>query len=77
MTKQWSDNTVTLTREAIFDCFVAPDGVLHMKNFNNSFGAIQFENLVENRLLIKDKETQSEFLYGTVEELIAAGWVID
>lgn len=73
----WSDNLTQETRQAINDCTVTPEGVLHMKSINGSYGIIRLENLVSARFLIKDKRNESEYLFGSVDELIEAGWAID
>ncbi len=77
MANKWSDNLIQETRNAIGDCFVTPQGVLHMKNLDGSYGTIQLGNLVSNRFLIEDAKSDAEHLFPTVDALIEAGWAID
>jgi hypothetical protein len=76
-TGSWSARLKQETRDAFNECFFAPDGFLHMKNFNDSFGKIYKDDLINQKWLIQDKKTNAEYLYATVDELIAAGWAID
>jgi len=40
-------------------------------------GKINKDDLVKKRWLIQDKKTNDEYLYTTIDELVAAGWAID
>jgi hypothetical protein len=73
----WSARLKEETRDAFNECFFAPDGFLHMKNFNDSFGKIYKDDLINKKWLIQDKKTDAEYLYASVDELIAAGWAVD
>ena len=77
MANKWSDRLIAETRAAFEGCVVTPLGALHMKNLNGSYGKILFEDLIADKLLIKDKKTEAEYFYASADELIAAGWVID
>ncbi|MFA6920268.1 MAG: hypothetical protein WC216_00350 [Gallionella sp.] len=77
MANQWSDRLIEETRSALDDWPVTPQGVLHMKNIHGDYGKMLLEDLVADKLLIKDKKSDAEFLFSSVDELIAAGWVID
>lgn len=77
MANKWSDRLIEETRAALEDWVVTPLGVLHMKNLNGSYGKILLEDLVVDKLLIKDKKSEAEYLYASADELIAAGWAID
>ncbi len=76
-TKAWSEYLVEETRRAITDCAVAPDGLLHMKNCNGGYGSVRLENLAMDRLVVEDKCGGATCSFGSVPELIAAGWAID
>ncbi len=76
-TKAWSENLAEATRGAIADCAVAPDGLLHMKNCNGGYGSIRLEDLAMGRLVVEDKCGGDTCSFGSVSELIAAGWAID
>jgi hypothetical protein len=73
----WSDSLKKKTKDALLECSGAPDGFIHMKNINGSFGRISLEDLVRGKLLIHDKKTKAEYFYKAIEELVAAGWAID
>lgn len=77
MANNWSDRLIEETRAAFEDWVVAPLGILHMKNLNGSYGKIFMKDLVDDKLLIKDKKSEAEYLYASADELIAAGWAID
>lgn len=77
MTKQWSDRLIEETRSALDDWATAPLSALHMKNIHGGYGKILLEDLVADKLLIKDKKSDADFLFSSVDELIAAGWAID
>lgn len=77
MTKTWSDNLIQETRNAIENYEVTPQGILHMKNINGPYGSMRLENLMSNRFLVEDKKGSEEYLFASVDELIAAGWAID
>jgi hypothetical protein len=77
MSDSWSDKLIEETRGALHDCFFAPDRFLHMKNINRNFGKIHRDDLIAEKWLIQDKTTDVEYLYTTIDELIAAGWAID
>ncbi len=75
--KAWSENLVEATRRAIADCAVAPDGLLHMKNCNGGHGSMRLENLAMDRLIVEDKHGGATCSFGSIHELIVAGWAID
>lgn len=75
--KQWSDRLIEETRSALDDLAATPLGVLHMKNIHGGYGKMLLEDLVADKLLVKDKKSDAEFLFSSVDELIAAGWAID
>lgn len=77
MTKTWSDKLIQETRDAIENCQVTPQGTLHMKNINGAYGSMRLENLMSNRFVVEDKKGSEEYLFTSVDELIAAGWAID
>ncbi len=77
MSNSWSDNLLEETRDALRDGFVGANGFLHMKNINRSYGKIRLEDVMNGKLLIQDKDSDAEYSYSTVDELIADGWAID
>lgn len=77
MANRWSDKLTEETRAALKNGIVTPQGVLHMKNINGRYGRILFEDLVADKLLIRDKKSEAEYLYASVDELISVGWAID
>lgn len=77
MSNSWSDELISQTRAAIDDCFCAPDGYLHFKNVNRTFGKISVANLLAGKWLLESKAGGSETEFPTIDALIAAGWAID
>ena len=77
MANQWSDRLIEETRSALDNLVVTPLGVLHMKNIHGGYGKMLLDDLVADKLLIRDKKTDVDFLFSSVDELIAAGWAID
>jgi hypothetical protein len=78
MNNTWSDSLKETTRKALQDCWpFSEEGYLHMKNCNGSFGTMSSEDLLAGKLLIRDKKTGAEYLYTTIDELIAGDCVVD
>ena len=73
----WSNALIEQTCEALDEPFFAPDGFLHMKNFNGNYGKIHKDNLLIKKWLIQDMKTGDDYLYTTIDELVKAGWAID
>jgi len=54
-----------------------------MKNMNRSeygksqFAIISSDNIIENKLILIDRGTQSETVFDTIDDMLEAGWVID
>jgi hypothetical protein len=57
--------------------FVSRDGYLHLKHATSSFGTIAEGDLARGVLRVVERQTGEETTFASVEELIAAGWVID
>jgi hypothetical protein len=77
MSNIWSDKLIEETRDVLDLGFVPHDNFVHMKNINGNFGKISLENWLARKLLIQDKRIDAEYVYSTVEELIAAGRAVD
>ena len=77
MNNTWSDRLIEETRDVLDLGFVPRDDFVHMKNINGNFGKIYFQDLLDRKLIIQDKETNAKYFYATVDELIAAGWAVD
>jgi len=77
MNNTWSDRLIEETRDVLDLGFVPRDDFVHMKNFNGNFGKIYFQDWLDRKLIIQDKETDAKYFYATVDELIAAGWAVD
>ena len=73
----FSDQLIAETRKAIYDMPITRDDYLHFKNWNGRFGKISKFDLMEDKLLMKDKNTGTEYFYKSTDELIDAGWGID
>jgi len=54
-----------------------------MKNMARSeygkseFAIISSDNIIENKLILIDRGTQSETVFDTIDDMLDAGWVID
>jgi len=77
MPNSWSDKLKKETRDALHDCFFAPDEFLHMKNINGNFGKIHRDDLIAGKWSIQDKMDDAVYTYVTTDELIEDGWAID
>lgn len=77
MSNLWSNSLLEETRNALHDGFVGADGFLHMKNINGNYGKIRLAGVMNAKLLIQDKNSDAEYSYSTVDELVADGWAID
>lgn len=77
MSNTWSDELIEKTRDVLDLGYVPYDDFVHMKNINGNFGKIGLENWLARKLIIQDKRTDAEFIYTTIDELIAAGWAVD
>lgn len=77
MANKWSDRLIEGSRAALKEWIYTPQGALHMKNLNGRYGKIFLEDLVADKLLIKDKKSEAEYHYASADELITAGWAID
>lgn len=77
MSNAWSDTLIEQTR-AVLDLDFSPFGdFVNMKNINGSYGQISLKDLLERKFMIQDRETNAKYIFGTADELIAAGWAID
>ncbi|MGZ3814986.1 MAG: hypothetical protein ACXVA0_24850 [Mucilaginibacter sp.] len=77
MNNTWPNRLIDETRNVLDLGFVPPDDFVHMKNINGDFGKISLQNWLDRKLIIKNKETDAEYFYITVDELIADGWAVD
>lgn len=77
MNNTWSDQLIDETRNVLDLGFFPRDDFVYMKNINGNFGKIGLQNWLDRKLIIKNKETDAEHFYATVDELIASGWVVD
>jgi hypothetical protein len=73
----WSDTLIAETRNVLDLGFMPRDDFVYMKNINGNFGKIHITDWMAKKLLIRDSKTDAEYLYTTVDELIAAGWAAD
>ena len=66
----WSDELQKETRE-----FISKYGMAAMKHFGNSvFGVCIVK---DGKYLIKERDSDNEHLFESIEELVEAGWAID
>ncbi len=87
MNNTWSDRLIEETRSVLDEglgFFVPRDDFVHMKNINGNigkpggnFGKIYYKDWLDRKWIIQDKQTDAEYFYATIDELIAAGWAVD
>jgi len=75
----WSDDLKAQTQDAIegHSAFAMRNGQLCFKHVVSGFGAIAADDLQRGVLRIVDMRTKQETTFASVNELIAAGWVLD
>jgi len=75
----WSDDLKTQTQDAIKGrgAFAMRNGQLCFKHAVSGFDAIVADDLQCGVLRIVDIRTKQEVTFASVNELIAAGWVLD
>lgn len=77
MSNGWSDTLIEQTR-AVLNLDFAPVGnFVHMKNFNGRYAQLSLSHLINEQYILQDKDTNVSTVYASVDEVIAAGWVID
>ncbi|MFB9123562.1 hypothetical protein E2553_16055 [Paraburkholderia dipogonis] len=77
MNNPWSETLIEQTRGALQSLPVTLDGNLHLKNADDRFGHIGLRDLMTGTLTVTDKRSGETHLYGSVDDLIAAGWAVD
>lgn len=74
----WSDDLRQLTREIISEYrFVPRRDEIRFKNQDGRFGFIAVSDVLADRLLLVDSGDAREKRYGSVDELLNDGWVVD
>ena len=48
-----------------------------MKNLDRNFGKLQVSELITGKIVVVDRRTSAAVVFASVDELIAAGWVVD
>ena len=76
-TTPWSQSLQDLTREAVDEMRVAPDGLMHFKHKTLGYATISFDNICANRFLLQPKNDGTEHEFADVDGLLAGGWVVD
>lgn len=74
----WSDALRRMTREIVSEYrFVPRDDQVRFKNQDGRFGFIAVSDILADRLLLVDSEDAQETRYGSVDDLLSDGWVVD
>lgn len=77
MINAWSITLIEQTR-AVLDLDFAPFGdFVHMKNSNGSYARVRLKDLLDGKYILQDNETRALAIYGSVDDVIAAGWAVD
>jgi len=77
MNDSWSDTLIEQTRSALQTPPLTLDGDLCLKNSKGNFGQIGLSDLITRTIRVTDRRSGETHLYESVDELIAAGWVVD
>jgi len=74
----WSKEHQNQTREYLENLAGVPNGdKIPLKNENGQFGYITLEDWLSKNWLIHQRNDSESQHFSTVDELLAAGWVID
>ena len=73
----WSESLQQQTRDAIEQMPVTPDGRIHFKHLTLGYTYATFDDLFNDRLLLRPKTGIDEYRFAEVEALLQAGWAID
>lgn len=74
----WSPELIALTREGLEELALVPrDDKVYLKNINHSFGYLLLQDLLEKKLIVRQKGQDETVTYATVDDLIEAGWALD
>lgn len=78
MGKEWSKDAVELTIKSLefLELNPGPEGAC-FKHIDGHFGCIALSDLSAGRFQIQDRQTDKVSTYGSIEELVADGWVLD
>jgi hypothetical protein len=75
---QWSKSADDATREAFYASEPELFGAaLHCKHKSGWFGSVRVASLLCGNIELVDKVTGQKMSFGSVEELICAGWTVD
>lgn len=73
----WSERLREITRSVMNLEFAPAGDFVYMKNINGEFGEMKVSDWLACRLRVKNRKTQVEVEFASVDALIAAGWVVD
>ncbi|MBK6650667.1 MAG: hypothetical protein IPG42_13820 [Betaproteobacteria bacterium] len=76
-TSSWSEALQRLTREAIAQLPVSPDGQLHFKHPDQGYAAASYEDLCQDLLTLRSSHGDHLHQFDSVDALLQAGWAID
>lgn len=76
----WSDELIALTRKHVETMQGTPPGArvpLCMKHWDNRFGLLLVKDADDGRLVVADVTDGSRDEFRALDDLVAAGWVLD
>ena len=76
-TSPWSENLQQLTRDAIEQIPVTPDGCLHFKHASLGFAYATLTDLMDDRLVLRGRQAGDSYPFAQVDALLEAGWALD
>ncbi len=65
------------TREVLYNMPVTHDDFIHLKNEDGRFGKISIYDLLQEKRIIQNKESDAVYCFDSTDQLLKAGWVID
>ena len=74
----WSEDLRQRTRNIVSEYrFVPRSDEVRFKNHDGRFGFIALSDVLADRLLLVDSEDATQKRYGSVDDLLDDGWVVD
>ena len=73
----WSESLQQQTRDAIAQIPATPDGRLHFKHAALGFAYATRTDLMDDRLVLRERQAGNIYPFAQVEALLEAGWALD
>lgn len=73
----WSEELQQLTRDAIEQIPITPDGYIHFKHPTLGAAYMVMDDLIDRRLVLRFPSGAADQKFSGVEYLLEAGWAVD